>query len=278
MDGQASADGSRTGGDAPAPVLLRTSAGVATLTLNRPDRMNAWTPEMEAAWNDLLDRVVADDGVRVLVVTGAGRAFCAGMDVAVLAERSKMGPPPRRTRPLTRLADLPKPVVGAIDGPCVGLGLALALCCDVRFAAEGARFATAFARRGLVAEFGTSWRLPRLVGHARAADLLLTGRECPADEAERMGLVNWVVPAAELQPRAREWAEALAASCSPLSMAAIKQQLSADWGRSAAESEQAAAALSRQQELRRDVSEGVASFREHRPPRFAPLGPWPPVS
>ena len=271
------ADRSAPSGVPDQPVLYEVAGGVAVLTLNRPDRLNAWTPTMEGIWNGLLDRAVADDDVRALVVTGAGRAFCAGMDMAVLAERAGAGKaPPRRERLLTSLADLPKPVVGAVNGPCVGLGLALALCCDVRFAAPEARFVTGFARRGFVAEFGTSWRLPRLVGHARAMDLLLTGRPCDADEALAIGLANWIVPASELLTAARTWAGELAAFSSPLSMAAIKEQVADDWLRDSRRSEEVASAMWRDDRYRRDGAEGVASFRERRAPRFAPLGPWPP--
>ncbi len=259
------------------PVLYEVAAGVATLTLNRPGKLNAWTPAMENVWNGLLDRAGADDDVRALVVTGSGKGFCAGMDMAVLAERAGKGPPPRRERPLTSVADFPKPVIGAINGPCVGLALALALCFDVRFAAPEARFVTGFARRGFVAEFGTSWRLPRLVGQGRAMDLLLTGRPCEADEALAIGLVNWVVPSHELVPAAQAWAGVLAASSSPLSMAAMKEQVAADWLRDSRQSEEVASAMWRDDRYRRDGAEGVASFRERRAPRFAPLGPWPPA-
>ncbi len=254
------------------PVRYRLRGSVATLTLDRPERLNAWTPETEELWNRYLDQVSADDEVRAVVVTGAGRGFCSGMDTAVLAERSQTGPPPMRTRPLTSLADLPKPVVGAINGPAVGLGFALALCCDVRFGSPATMMSTGFAALGLVAEFGTSWRLPRLVGHARAMDLLLSGRPCQGEEAREMGLLNWLVPPEDLVASAEEYAADLARRCSPLSMAVIKSQVATDWMRTRTESENVAAELSRLPPYRRDMAEGVASRREHRLPEFPPLG------
>jgi enoyl-CoA hydratase/carnithine racemase len=250
------------------------TGSVATITLDRPERLNAWSPEMEETWNGWLDRVAQDDAVRAVVVTGAGRGFCSGMDTGILAQRSLEGPPPKRTRPLSSLADLPKPVVGAINGPAVGLGFALALCCDVRFGAETTSMSTGFADRGLVAEFGTSWRLPRLIGPARAADLLLSARTCRGVEAQQLGLLNWLVPPGDLLSSAQRYAADLAARCSPLSMAVIKAQIAADWGRTRTEAETAAADLSRQALYRRDMAEGIGSLRERRPPLFAPLGEW----
>jgi enoyl-CoA hydratase/carnithine racemase len=255
-----------------APVRYQVHASVATLTLHRPERLNAWTPEMEARWNEYLDQASDDDNVRAVVVTGAGRGFCSGMDTAVLAQRSLADPPPTRSRPLTSLADLPKPVVGAINGPAVGLGFALALCCDVRFGSPATMMSTGFAPLGLLAEFGTSWRLPRLIGHARAMDLLLSARPCRGEEALQMGLLNWLVPPEDLLRSAEEYAADLARRCSPLSMAVIKSQVAADWLRTRTESETEAAHLSRQPPYRRDMAEGVAAGREHRLPAFPPLG------
>jgi enoyl-CoA hydratase/carnithine racemase len=150
--------------------------GVAVLTLNRPERLNAWTAELGRAYFDLLEDCAARDDVRAIVVTGAGRGFCAGADMddlqaiggdGVDAARSAVDP-----RPQTFALTIPKPIVAAINGPCAGLGLVHALMCDIRFAADDAKLTTAFSRRGLVAEHGISWILPRLVGPARALDLL----------------------------------------------------------------------------------------------------------
>jgi len=242
-------------------VLLDVGDGVATLTLNRPESLNAWTPEMEESWNDNLDRCIADPGVRVIVVTGAGRGFCAGADAAALGRRARGEESrPQRSRPLTAIVDAPKPTVAAINGPCVGLGLALALSCDVRFAAAGATLAAPFARRGLLAEFRTSWLLPALVGRANALDLLLSGRTVLAEEAASMGLVNWVVPAAELAGATAAYAAGIAANCSPEALAGIKAQLRAP----DPDQSEAVARLD-------DFPEGMASLRDRRLPEFPGL-------
>src|SRR5438876_415142 len=161
-------------------VQMTVGDGVALLTLNRPQRLNAWTDEMEHAYFGLLDRCAASEQVRVIVVTGAGRGFCAGADMQHLQELSDGGSDERhRTqvrRPQTFPLSVPKPIVAAINGACAGIGLVQALMCDIRFAAQGAKLTTAFSRRGLVAEHGISCILPRLVGPARALDLLLSGR------------------------------------------------------------------------------------------------------
>jgi enoyl-CoA hydratase/carnithine racemase len=262
--------------DAETLVLYEVDNGVATLTLNRPKRLNAWTPEMEEVWNGLLDRAVTDDEVRAVVVTGSGRGFCSGMDSTVLAQRSVEGSPPKRTRQLSSLADLPKPVIGAINGAAVGLGFALALCCDVRFGTEATALTSGFATRGLVAESATPWLLPRLVGHARAMDLLLTGRTCQGEEALQIGLLNWLVLPGDLVTTAQDYAASLAIRSSPLSMAVMKDQLSHDWNRTRFESEDLAADLWREPRYRRDMPEGVTAHRERRAPVFPPLGTWPP--
>lgn len=253
-------------------VLYEAKDGIATLTLNRPDRLNAWTPRLGARYFDLLERAADDEAVRVIVVTGAGRGFTAGADMAVLQGRDPGAarPDPRpQTFPLT----IAKPILAAINGPCAGIGLVLALMCDVRFAAAGAKFTTAFARRGLVAEHGISWVLPRLVGPARALDLLLSGRVFLAEEAEQLGLVNRVVAPEHLLEETLVYARDLVASCSPASMADMKRQV---W---AAYESDLATALAEANRLmaasfgRSDFREGVASFVERRPPAFPPLPP-----
>lgn len=164
-----------------------------------------------------------------------------------------------------------KPLVAAVNGAAAGLGFVEALYCDVRFASPDAVFITAFARRGLVAEYGLSWLLPRLVGHGRASDLLLSGRRVDGEEAARIGLVDHLAPADELVERAVAYAADLAASCSPWSMAMIKEQLALDAERSFTESVDEADSLMRASFRGADIAEGVASFTERRPPVFAPL-------
>ena len=180
-------------------VLKDVDGGIAVLTLNRPDRLNAWTREMEVRYFALLDECAASEEVRVIVVTGAGRGFCAGADMRTSRTSAPAGTPTggpstrRRTYSPEPPHSIPKPIIAAINGPCAGIGLVQALMCDIRFAASGVKLTTAFARRGLVAEHGISWILPRLVGPANALDLLLSGRVVLAEEAYELGLVNRVV-------------------------------------------------------------------------------------
>src|SRR5919199_1406363 len=173
--------------------------GVALLTLNRPDRLNAWTGEMERAYFDLLADCAERAEVRAIVVTGAGRGFCAGADMQELQSIGDGGVDEaardRDRRPQAFPMSIPKPIVAAINGPVAGIGLVQVLMCDIRFAAEDAKITTAFARRGLVAEHGMSWILPRLIGPAAALDLLLSGRVVLGREAAAMGLVNRALPA-----------------------------------------------------------------------------------
>ena len=255
-------------------VLCEIADGVATVTLNRPERMNAWTYDMEVAYFDLVERLDDDPAVRAVVLTGAGRGFCPGMDAAVLAERTagvkgKEG----EDRPMTHALVLRKPLIAAINGGCAGIGLVQALVADLRFAAAGAKLATSFTRRGLVAEFGSSWMLARLVGTGTAADLLLSGRTVTAEEAHALGLVNRVYPGEELLGAAQDYARDLAANCSPMAMQGVKAQLAAEWSRTLDDSREQAVLMVRDPVRRVDFAEGVASFNEKRPPHFAPLPP-----
>ena len=246
--------------DESSPVLCEIAAGVATVTLNRPERMNAWTYEMEVAYFDLLDALDDDADVRAVVLTGAGRGFCPGLDAAVLADRTHgVKGQEGVDRPMTYARAFRKPLIAAINGGCAGIGLIQALVADLRFAAAGAKIATAFTRRGLVAEFGASWMLPRLIGTGNAMDLLLSGRPVTADEALVLGLVNRVYPADELLPAAQAYARDVAANCSPLAMQAIKAQVQHDWDRSIEESQTEAMLLVQEPARRPDFTEGVAS-------------------
>ena len=166
---------------------------------------------------------------------------------------------------------MPKPVIAAVNGACAGIGMVQALMCDIRFAAAGAKFTTAFSRRGLIAEYGMSWVLPRLIGTSRAMDLLFSGRVILAEEAAAMGLVSEVVPAEHLLDHTLAYAAELAVNASPTSMAVMKQQVYADQTRSLVESTDDAIELMKASLRRGDFKEGVASFLQKRPPNFAPL-------
>lgn len=262
-------------------VLMEVRYGVAVVTLNRPDRLNAWTPALQTRYFDLLDEAAAHAGVRAIVVTGAGRGFCAGADMEALQSlmtadgAGSNGAGARATskpdeRPVRYPLSIPKPVIAAINGPCAGLGLVFALMCDIRFAAAGAKITTSFSRRGLVAEHGIGWMLPRLIGPARALDLLLSGRVLLGAEAAEIGLVNRAVESGVLEV-ALEYAHELARECSPASMAAMKRQVYADLERSLADSVEEANRLMAESFAAPDFAEGVSSFLERRSPNFAPL-------
>jgi len=257
-------------------VLIEAADGVATLTLNRPDRLNAWTPELQTRYFDLLSECAERDDVRAIVVTGAGRGFCAGADMQSLQALSGDGngqvSGSTDARPVTFPLSIRKPIIAAINGPCAGLGLVMALMCDVRFATEDAKLTTAFVRRGLIAEHGISWMLPRLVGPAHALDLLLSGRVVLGSEAAELGLVNQVVRTESVAQHSLTYARELAAQCSPASMAVIKQQVYEDYSRSLDEARDRANALMFESFTRSDFAEGVQSFVERRAPRFEALG------
>lgn len=250
-------------------VTYEVTDRVAVLTLNRPDRLNAWTAEMGRAYFDGLDRAAADPGVRVIVITGAGRGFCAGADMNLLQGLSAGADGGERDqRPNTHALSIPKPVIAAINGACAGLGLVQALACDLRFAAEGAKFTVAFSRRGLIAEHGISWTLPRLVGQAVAFDLMVSSRVFLAEEALTLGVVNQVHPPDQLMDRTLAYAADLAGNVSPTSMAVIKDQIlrhpSMPLDEALSESNRLMAASIR----RPDFKEGVASFVDKRSPEF----------
>jgi enoyl-CoA hydratase/carnithine racemase len=256
-------------------VLLRREGAVSVLTLNRPERLNAWTYPLGDRYFDLLDDADADPAVRAIVVTGAGRGFCSGMDAQQLGKSAEGTRKfaPEKGRRMTHALSIRKPLIGAINGACAGFGLVQALHFDVRFAARSAVFVTAFVRRGLNAEYGSSWLLPRIIGQGRALDLVLSGRRVGAEEAERIGLVNAVLPDDQLLAHALAYAQEIATWNSPVAMADAKQQILADWGVDCAAAEDRAKALGRLPGHRDDFAEGVACLVEKRAPRFADLGP-----
>ena len=258
-------------------VLIEVDQGVALLTLNRPDRLNAWTGEMQVRYFDLLEECACDDEVRAIVVTGAGRGFCAGADMSNLQALAGGDGSSRSSgegvddRPVTFPLTIGKPIVAAINGACAGLGFVIALMCDLRFAAADAKLTSAFARRGLIAEHGISWMLPRLVGPARALDVLLSARVLLGEEAAEMGLVNRAVAGQSVLEESLGYARMLASECSPASMAQIKRQVYEDYERGLSDALANANQLMLDSFSRPDFAEGVQSFLERRPPRFAPL-------
>lgn len=245
--------------------------GVATFTLNRPERRNGWNPELEQRYFDLLEAADRDPQVRVGVLTGAGTTFCPGVDAGRLDDLA--GKPADFTgrRSPVRPWAFRKPLIAAINGACAGLGLVQALLCDVRFAARGARFTTAFARRGLAGEFGITWLLPRLVGVENAMDLLLSSRVVDADEARALGLVSRVVEPGDLLAEAHRYARDVARNCSPQSLALIRHQvytdLDTDLDTALRRAYRAMAAAA----VGTDFREGIDSFLRRRPAAFGPL-------
>lgn len=259
-------------------LLYEVAQGVATITLNRAGQLNAMTLAMIHALVRLIDRADGDDAVRAIVVTGAGRAFCAGADLSGSESPFSSEPassPTTSSEPdaggvLTlRIHRCHKPVIAAINGSAAGVGVTMTLAMDARFAAEGARFALPFVRRGIVPESASSWFLPRIVGLDRALDWCLSGRTFDAQEALRAGLVRALHPAADVLPVALSYARSLAEGTAPVSVALTRQLL---WRMAAAADPEDAhhieSALLASRARSADVHEGVASFLAKRPPVF----------
>jgi enoyl-CoA hydratase/carnithine racemase len=245
--------------------------GVRTLTLDDPDNRNAWSEPMENRYFKLLDEAAADPSVKVLVLTGAGRSFCPGLAMSRLTTVAGQGLRIAHRRPQYTPRRLPKPLIGAINGACAGIGLVQALQCDVRFAARGARFSTAFARRGLGAEYNLAWVLPRMIGVEHALDLLLSARVFDADEAQRIGLVSRVCEPEQVLPAAQAYARDIAVNCAPAAMALIRRQVYDDMDVGFNEALRRSFATMTYLNSQPDLGEGVASFKDKRPPRFRPL-------
>ncbi len=272
-------------------ILYDVSDKIATITLNRPDKLNAWTGTMEQEVRAALIEASGDDGVGAIILTGAGRGFCSGADMNNLNSIQEGAASGGQTSDSVRAVDnaipgglslsndyslrytylptVPKPIIAAINGPAAGLGLIMALYCDVRFASDAAVFSTAFARRGLIAEHGISWMLPTLIGPANALDITLSGRKFNAAEAKEMGLVSKVYPMERFMDDVRAYAVEMATLASPRSIRVMKRQLyqamlnSLEHSVLLANSEMPASFESE------DFKEGVAHFVERRAPNFS---------
>lgn len=251
-------------------ILVDVVDKVAVITFNRPDRLNALTPDMGAAYAAALREADADPAVRVAVVTGAGRGFCSGADLSVLAQG-----PQALDGFVAQTADddLPTaalsvgiPVAMAVNGPAAGLGFVIALTGDVCFASPQARFISAFSRLGLVAEYGVAWLLPRMVGRQRAAEILLSGRPVDADEALRLGLVQSIHD--DALAAAMAWARDVADNCSPSSLRTIKGQLIDADTQDVSESTMHSLQLMRESFRGPDLAEALLAKSERRPPSF----------
>jgi len=251
--------------------LYDVADGIATITFNRPDRMNGMIGNMELAYFQRLLQADADADVRAIIVTGAGRAWCPGADLAYQAGPEDL-PLPNEVLANDTPLSIRKPIIAAINGACAGAGLGHAMMCDFRIAASGAKFTTAFSRRGLIAEYGLAWHLTQIAGRAVALDLLLTARVALAEEMHELGLVNAVVDADGLIDAARKLALDLANNVSPASIATIKQQVLTEPAMDASAATAHANALMYESLKGSDLVEGVTSFLEKRPANFPPLG------
>lgn len=263
-----------------ANVVYEVEDSVAVIRLERPEKLNAFTFRMIAEIRDAADKAAGDERVVGIVVTGAGRAFSAGLDTGDLARSTPGTAEEVRPAPDSSASDaelpalfshllrIPKPVIAAVNGVAAGGGFVLAMMCDLRFAAADASFTTAFSKRGLIAEHGTSWILPRLVGINRALDLLWSARRIDATEALRIGFVDRVVPRESLIDEAKAYIRDLAANVSPRSLAVIKAQIYSHSSLALEPAIRDADRLMRDALTHPDATEGVKSFVEHRPPRF----------
>ncbi len=272
-------------------ILYEISGPVATICFNRPERLNAFTYIMMDELRHALAQAEKEKQVIGIVLTGAGRGFSAGMDMNALDEQANAGEVTNKkdkrvhlnAEPgdpnmgedfriaFTYLMSIRKPLIAAINGPCAGLGLSIALLCDMRFAAENAIFTTAFSQRGLVAEHGQSWILPRVLGPSRALDLLWSSRRFDGIEAERLGLVDRVLPREEVVPKAQAYLEELAETTAPLSLMVMKQQIYRHLNVSLKDAMYESHRLMAESLARPDFKEGVESFIQKRAPRFTPV-------
>lgn len=263
-------------------VLVDIDEHVATITLNRPQSLNAWTGRMQVEVEKAMRIVDEADEVRVVVLTGAGRGFCSGADLKpgstaipnldktfeVQNEPGTDDTGENFARTYSYFPSIRKPIIAAINGPCAGLGLVLSLFCDMRFASEAASFTTAFSKRGLVAEHGISWMLPRLIGMAHAFDLLYSSRKFSAHEAFEMGLINRMWPEDRFRMEVHGYARDLSTQVSPRSLREMKRELWEAQFQSLYQAIDSANADMRKSLLSEDYREGVAHFLEKRAPNF----------
>ena len=274
-------------------ILYDVSDHVATITLNRPERLNAWTATMENNMRHAIGEAAADKDVRVIVITGAGRGFCAGADMGGLQKIDAKGDGRKRIVEKDEelevvfdtdlgpsveqhfqgrfgyMFECPKPIIAAINGPVAGIGLVMTMFCDMRFASDIAKFTTAFAQRGLVAEHGIAWLLPKLIGSANALDILMSARKFTGDEAAHLGLVNRSFPGNALMSEVKEYAKHMVDTVSPRSLTVMKRQVYKSLFQDFNASTSMADAEMQKSFASEDFKEGVAHFVEKRAARFS---------
>ena len=276
-------------------ILVTTNDGITKIILNRPDKLNAWTTRMGNEVKKAIEMAGQDKECRCIVVTGSGRGFCAGADMGGLKDIAdgdierpievdmqiksyeadkNMGPKLSKNFEgrFAYMYNCPKPIIAMINGACAGIGLIFSLYADLRFATNEAKFTTAFASRGLIAEHGIAWLLPRLIGEANALDLLLTARIFKGAEAESLGLVNKSLSTEELEDFVNNYAKRIAESVSPRSMTIMKRQIRAGYSQTFVESLKVADKEMFSSFEQNDFKEGVESFVENRPPKFSSIG------
>lgn len=258
-------------------VRYEVQDSAAIVRLDRPEKLNAFTFGMVAEIRAAVDRAANDDRAVGIIITGTGRGFSAGLDTSDLARSASGTAPASEPDPdelpalFAYLLRIPKPVIAAVNGVAAGGGFVLAMMCDLRFVSRDATFTTAFSKRGLIAEHGTSWLLPRIVGNSRALDLLWSSRRFDAAEAARIGFADRVVEPAELMDTAHAYVRELATSVSPRSLAVMKSQIYRHWSMGLGPALHDTDKLVAESLVHPDATEGVKSFVERRPPRFAPL-------